>query len=44
MKHELAVAFFFGLLILLGAVLELTVKAHWAQIKAALKGDLPPRG
>jgi hypothetical protein len=30
--------FFFGLLIALAVILEVTVKAHWAAICAALRG------
>jgi hypothetical protein len=37
--HWLSIIFFFGLLVALGAILELTLKAHWAQIAAALRGD-----
>ena len=39
MVHWLSIIFFFGILVALGAVLEITLKAHWAQIAAALRGD-----
>ena len=32
-------AFFAGLLVVLAAILEQMVKAHWAEIVAALKGE-----
>ena len=41
MAHLLSIAFFFGLLVALAAILELTLKAHWAAIVAALRG-VPP--
>jgi hypothetical protein len=41
--HALSILFWFGLLVALGAALEWTVKRHWAQIVAALRGE-PPRG
>ena len=41
MAHWLSIIFFFGLLVALGAILELTLKAHWAQIGAALRGQDP---
>ena len=43
MAHWLSIIFFFGLLVALGAILELTLKAQWDQIAAALRGDLPAR-
>ena len=43
MGHWLSIVFFFGLLVALGAILEFTLKAHWAQIAAALRGDLKAR-
>ena len=43
MAHWLSIIFFFGLLVALGAVLELTLRAHWAQIAGALRGDQPAR-
>ena len=42
MAHWLSIIFFFGLLVALGAILELNLKAHWAQIAAALQGRYPP--
>jgi hypothetical protein len=39
----LSIAFFVGLLIALGLILEITVKAHWDAIVAALRGAPPPR-
>ena len=41
MAHWLSIIFFFGLLVALGAILELTLKAHWAEIGAALRGRYP---
>ena len=41
MTHWLSIAFFLGLLIALALVLELTLKAHWAAIRAALRA-VPP--
>lgn len=38
MAHSLSVLFFFGLLVALATVLELTIRSNWAAIKAALKG------
>ncbi|MGE3395338.1 MAG: hypothetical protein AB7H79_00370, partial [Sphingomonas sp.] len=37
--HLLAIGFFAGLLVLLAVILEQIVKAHWAEIVAALKGE-----
>ena len=39
MTHLLAIAFFAGLLVVLAVILEQLVKANWAQIVAALRGD-----
>lgn len=38
--HALSILFWFGLLVALGAVLELVVRRNWAAIVAALRGDL----
>ena len=38
MAHLAAILFFSGLLVALGLILELIVKANWAEIVAALKG------
>ena len=43
MAHWLSIIFFFGVLVALGAILEFTLKAHWGQIAAALRGDPPAR-
>ena len=43
MTHWLSIIFFFGLLVALGAILEFTLRANWARIAAALRGDLPAR-
>ena len=43
MAYWLSIIFFFGLLVALGAILEFTLKAHWAQIAAALRGDPPAK-
>lgn len=39
MAQILASAFFAGLLVVLAVILEQIVKAHWAEIVAALKGE-----
>jgi len=39
--HWISIAFFLGLLVALAVILELTVKAHWAAIVAALRGVAP---
>jgi len=39
--QSLSIVFFLGLLAALGLVLELTFKAHWPLIVAALRG-IPP--
>jgi hypothetical protein len=44
MAHVLSVVFFYGLLIALAVILELTLRAHWPAIVAALRGSPPPRG
>lgn len=46
MAHLASSAFFLGLLVVLATVLELTIRAHWAMIVAALRRVLapPPRG
>ena len=41
MAHLAAILFFSGLLIALGFILELIVKANWAEISAALRA-VPP--
>ena len=41
MAHLAAILFFSGLLVALGLILELTVKANWAEIVAAFRG-VPP--
>ena len=43
MAHLATILFFSTLLIGLGVVLELIVKANWAEIVAALKGVEPDR-
>ena len=43
MAHWLSIIFFIGLLVALGAIVEFTLKAHWYQIAAALRGDPPAR-
>jgi hypothetical protein len=37
--HLLAIGFFAGLLVVLAVILEQIVKAHWAEIVSALKGE-----
>lgn len=44
MAHVASIVFFLALLAALATVLELTVRAHWAAIVAALRGVPPPRG
>ena len=39
MAQILASAFFAGLLVMLAVILEQIVKAHWAEIVAALRGE-----
>ena len=39
MTHSAAILFFSGLLVALAVLLELTVKAYWAEIVAALRGQ-----
>ena len=39
MAQILASVFFAGLLIMLAVILEQIVKAHWAEIVAALRGE-----
>jgi hypothetical protein len=41
LAHFAAILFFTGLLIALALVLDLTVRANWAEIVAALRG-VPP--
>ena len=41
MAHLLSIVFFFGLLVALAFILEVTLKAHWAAVVAALRG-VPP--
>jgi hypothetical protein len=36
--HLLSIVFFYGLLVALAVILELTVRAHWPAIVAALRG------
>ena len=38
MAHALSIVFFFGLLVALPAILEMTFRAHWAAICAAVRG------
>ncbi len=38
MVHLLSIAFFFGLLVVLAAILEFTLRTHGAAIVAALRG------
>ena len=42
MAQLLMSAFFAGLLIVLAVILEQIVKAHWAEIVAALRGEARP--
>lgn len=39
MTHALSILFWFGLLVALGAILELTIRPNWAAIVAALRGE-----
>lgn len=41
MAHLAAILFFLGLLAALGVILEMIVKANWAEISAAFRG-VPP--
>lgn len=43
MTHALSIAFFFGLLLALVVLLEITFRSHWAAISAALRGAPAPR-
>ena len=43
MTHIAATVFFLGLLLALALIAQYTLKAYWADIVAALRGELPPR-
>lgn len=43
MLHWIAIGGSFALLVALGMILEITLRSHWPQIAAALRGDLSPR-
>ena len=43
MSHLLSILFFASLLVGLAVILDLTVRAYWAEIVAALRGPAPRR-